>query len=55
MGRPFNEVTEQIGKELRDLYAELIAEPVPARFLDLLKRLDRAKIASLKKAKHGRT
>jgi Anti-sigma factor NepR len=30
-----------IGAQLRSYYAELIDEPVPSRFVELLKRLDR--------------
>jgi len=30
-----------IGEQLRSYYAELIDEPVPSRFAELLKRLDR--------------
>jgi hypothetical protein len=30
-----------IGEQLRSYYAELMDEPVPSRFVDLLKRLDR--------------
>jgi hypothetical protein len=30
-----------IGAQLRSYYAELIEEPVPSRFVELLKRLDR--------------
>jgi hypothetical protein len=31
---------EHIGKELRGLYAELVAQPVPDRFLELLNKLE---------------
>ena len=40
MGRPSNDIGEQIGKELRGLYADVVSQPVPDRFLDLLKRLE---------------
>jgi hypothetical protein len=31
---------EHIGKELRGLYAEVVAQPVPERFLELLNKLE---------------
>jgi hypothetical protein len=31
---------EHIGKELRGLYAEVVAQPVPDRFLELLNKLE---------------
>ncbi len=31
---------EHIGKELRELYAEVVAQPVPDRFLELLNKLE---------------
>ena len=46
MGRPSNDIGEQISSELRGLYAEVVSEPVPDRFLDLLNRLETAAISS---------
>lgn len=33
-------IYDMIGKRLRDYYDEVAAQPVPDRFLDLLKQLD---------------
>ncbi len=38
--RRAKEIGDQIGKELRELYADLVAQPVPERFLDLLNELE---------------
>jgi len=46
MGRPSNDIGEQIGKELRGLYGDVVSQPVPDRFLDLLDRLETTAIAS---------
>jgi hypothetical protein len=46
MGRPSNDISEQISAELRGLYAEVLSQPVPDRFLDLLNRLETAAISS---------
>lgn len=35
-----------IGHRLRARYAEILAEPIPDRFLDLLDRLDRAELGN---------
>ena len=32
-------IGEQIGPPLRDLYSDVVSEPVPKRFLELLNRL----------------
>jgi hypothetical protein len=40
------EIGEQIGKELRELYADLVAQPVPKRFIDLLNQLEEKTISS---------
>ena len=37
-GKP--EMTGQIGSKLRSVYNEVLSQPVPDRFLDLLKELD---------------
>jgi hypothetical protein len=34
------ELTGQIGNKLRSVYNEVLSQPVPDRFLDLLKELD---------------
>ena len=34
------DVTDQIGRQLRSVYDDVLAQPVPDRFLDLLKDLD---------------
>jgi hypothetical protein len=46
MGRPSNDIGEQIGRELRGLYADVVSQPVPDRFLDLLNRLETGAIPS---------
>jgi hypothetical protein len=46
MGRPSNDIGEQIGRELRGLCADVIFQPVPDRFLDLLDRLEATAIPS---------
>ncbi len=46
MGRPSNDIGEQIGRELRGLYADVVSQPVPDRFLDLLNRLETSAIPS---------
>jgi len=34
------DIGEQIGRELRGLYDDVVAQPVPDRFLELLNRLE---------------
>jgi len=34
-----DEVQSRLGKELRDVYGKLLAEPLPDRFSELLKKL----------------
>ena len=34
------DVSDQIGRQLRSVYNDVLAQPVPDRFLDLLKDLD---------------
>jgi hypothetical protein len=46
MGRPSNDIGEQIGRELRGLYADVVSQPVPDRFLDLLNKLETGAIPS---------
>ena len=36
------EIGDQIGRQLRSVYNDILAQPVPDRFLDLLKNLDGA-------------
>jgi hypothetical protein len=46
MGRASNDIGQQIGRELRGLYADVVSQPVPDRFLDLLNRLETGAIPS---------
>ena len=51
MGRPSNDIGKQIGgkqigKELRGLSDDVVSQPVPDRFLDLLDRLETTAIPS---------
>ncbi len=34
------EISDQIGRQLRSVYNDVLAQPVPDRFLDLLKDID---------------
>ncbi len=34
------DVSDQIGRQLRTVYNDILSQPVPDRFLDLLKDLD---------------
>ena len=54
MGRPSNDIGEQIGRELRGLYADVVSQPVPDRFLDLLDKLETTAIPSSAGAKAPR-
>jgi hypothetical protein len=45
--RPSAEIGELIGKELRSLYDDVVAQPVPDRFLDLLNQLESSTISHL--------
>ena len=38
------EMQAMIGQRLRARYAEILAEPIPGKFLDLLDRLDQAEL-----------
>lgn len=40
MGRKSNDIGDQIGRELRGMFDEIVAQPVPDRFLELLNRLE---------------
>jgi hypothetical protein len=44
-------VSEHIGKGLRDLYGDMLAQPVPDRFLELLNRLEASTMSPIQKAK----
>lgn len=46
-----NEIGEQIGKELRDLYDDMLSQPVPDRFLELLNELEKASISPVAKTR----
>jgi hypothetical protein len=47
VAHPPAEIGELIGKELRNLYDDVVAQPVPDRFLDLLNQLEISTISSL--------
>jgi|APFre7841882630_1041343.scaffolds.fasta_scaffold09485_2 hypothetical protein len=44
-------VSEHIGKGLRELYGDMLSQPVPDRFLELLNRLEASTMSPLTKAK----
>lgn len=44
-----SELSEQIGVRLRGIYDDVLAQPVPERFLDLLRQLETTHCASAKK------
>jgi len=37
-----SEIADQIGLHLRSVYDDILAQPVPGRFLDLLRQLESA-------------
>lgn len=39
---PQSEIADQIGLHLRSVYDDVLAQPVPGRFLDLLRQLESA-------------
>ena len=43
------EIADQIGMQLRSIYDDVVAQPVPGRFLDLLQELERASGARVSK------
>jgi hypothetical protein len=45
-----NEIGEQIGKELRELYNDMLSQPIPDRFLDLLNELEKESLSPVAKA-----
>jgi hypothetical protein len=44
LGKGGTTIGEHIGKELRDLYEDVVAQPVPDRFLELLNQLEAGSI-----------
>jgi hypothetical protein len=46
---PKSDIADQIGMHLRSIYEDVLAQPVPGRFLDLLRQLEGASGARLSK------
>jgi hypothetical protein len=46
-----NDIGEQIGKELRELYDDMLSQPVPDRFVELLNELEKGSISPVAKAR----
>jgi Anti-sigma factor NepR len=46
VAKPSSQIGEQIGKELRVLYEEVVTQPIPDRFLELLNQLETATISA---------
>jgi hypothetical protein len=46
-----NDLGEQIGKELRELYDDMLSQPVPDRFVELLNELEKGSISPVAKAR----
>jgi hypothetical protein len=44
-----SEIADQIGLHLRSVYDDVLAQPVPGRFLELLRQLERASSSRLSK------
>jgi len=44
-----SEIADQIGMHLRSVYDDVLAQPVPGRFLELLRQLERAASSRLSK------
>ncbi|MBI1869181.1 MAG: hypothetical protein HYS06_12955 [Methylocystis sp.] len=44
-GERSTEIGDQIGKQLRDIYEDVLGQPVPDRFIELLNRLERDTIS----------
>jgi hypothetical protein len=44
-----SEIAEQIGLHLRSVYDDVLAQPVPRRFLELLRQLERTSSSRLSK------
>ena len=42
-----SEIADQIGLHLRSVYDDVLAQPVPGRFLELLRQLERASSSRL--------
>jgi anti-sigma factor NepR-like protein len=49
-----NEIGERIGSELRALYDEVLREPVPDRFCELLRRLEEETTAAAGRSQYAR-
>jgi hypothetical protein len=47
--RSKSQIADQIGMQLRSIYDDVLAQPVPGRFLDLLQELERASGARVNK------
>lgn len=45
MGRKPSDIGDLIGRELRGMFDEVVAQPVPDRFLDLLNKLETSTIS----------
>jgi len=50
---PNRTLTDEIGKSLRMVYDDIVAQPVPDRFLDLLKELEDKTLSPGKPGKEG--
>ncbi|MGA7385709.1 MAG: NepR family anti-sigma factor [Methylocella sp.] len=48
-----SEIAEQIGLHLRSVYDDVLAQPVPGRFLELLRQLESASPSSSRLNKDG--
>ncbi|MCI0598930.1 MAG: hypothetical protein L0Y50_04150 [Beijerinckiaceae bacterium] len=44
-----SEIADQIGLQLRSIYDDVLAQPVPGRFLDLLRQLESTSRSGLSK------
>lgn len=44
-----SEIADQIGLHLRSVYDDIVAQPVPGRFLELLRKLESASLAASNK------
>lgn len=47
--RSKSQIADQIGMQLRSIYDDVLAQPVPGRFLDLLQELERSSGARVSK------
>jgi hypothetical protein len=46
-----SEITDQIGLQLRSVYDDILAQPVPGRFLELLRQLE--SVSDVRSSKDG--